>query len=269
MKDKMFNLILLTLFALFLSPICAEDSSTSLNENVIAPTADDAFTTTDEKSSNQSSSEGGAKRKEGGNPFVIGIGGSPFVLKDCRYGPFIINTKDSIIGKSLEYYGEWDEAGVDMALSFIQPGDFVIDIGAHIGAHTIPLARATGPNGHLVAFEMQRTLAQHLAANLVLNQIYNVEVHTSAIGENSEGVENVPLINYEDDGDFASVSLKSHWNTTNAMFETVNRLGLDDTFYREGAICPSFLKVDIPGKFGESNRNHSGQCTFTIITFVT
>ena len=35
----------------------------------------------------------------------------------------------------------------------LQPGDVAVDIGAHVGRHTFPIARAVGPAGKVFAFE--------------------------------------------------------------------------------------------------------------------
>lgn len=48
-------------------------------------------------------------------------------------------------------------------------GDTVFDIGANIGAHTLPLARLVGPNGRVVAFEPTDYAFGKLQRNLDLN----------------------------------------------------------------------------------------------------
>jgi FkbM family methyltransferase len=51
----------------------------------------------------------------------------------------------------------------------VPPGATVIDIGANIGAHTLPLAQCVGPNGRVVAVEPTLYAFQRLAENLALN----------------------------------------------------------------------------------------------------
>lgn len=51
----------------------------------------------------------------------------------------------------------------------VTPGDLVVDIGANIGAHTLPLARAVGTEGRVVAFEPTEFAYAKLCANIALN----------------------------------------------------------------------------------------------------
>ncbi len=41
----------------------------------------------------------------------------------------------------------------DFCQTILVPGDVVVDVGAHLGRHTIPFARAVGPSGKVIAFE--------------------------------------------------------------------------------------------------------------------
>jgi FkbM family methyltransferase len=51
----------------------------------------------------------------------------------------------------------------------INPGDTVLDIGANIGAHTLPLARAVGPTGRVIAIEATAYAIEKLRTNFALN----------------------------------------------------------------------------------------------------
>ncbi len=53
----------------------------------------------------------------------------------------------------------------------IQPGSTVLDIGANIGAHTLPLAKHVGPNGRVIAIEATDYAYAKLQKNLSLNPV--------------------------------------------------------------------------------------------------
>ena len=51
----------------------------------------------------------------------------------------------------------------------LKPGDVVVDIGANIGAQTLPLAHLVGPSGRVIAVEPTSYAVHKLKANLALN----------------------------------------------------------------------------------------------------
>src|ERR1700688_3042448 len=87
-----------------------------------------------------------------------------------RHGIFL-NLSTDQIGNVLALYGEWAEPETRLLTALVNPGDNVLDIGAHVGTQTIPLARKIGPSGLVVAFEPQRVLHQLLSANVSLNAL--------------------------------------------------------------------------------------------------
>ena len=53
--------------------------------------------------------------------------------------------------------------------SLVRPGDTIVDVGANLGAHTLPLARAAGPEGRVFAYEPTAFAYGKLLANIALN----------------------------------------------------------------------------------------------------
>lgn len=62
------------------------------------------------------------------------------------------------------------QASVDGIRRFVKPGDFAIDIGAHTGDTTVPMALAAGPTGCTLALEPNPHVFKILAANAALNR---------------------------------------------------------------------------------------------------
>ena len=62
------------------------------------------------------------------------------------------------------------QAAVDAIRRFVRPRDFVIDIGAHTGDTTVPLALAAGPSGCTLAVEPNPHVFKVLAQNAALNR---------------------------------------------------------------------------------------------------
>ena len=103
-------------------------------------------------------------------------------LKDTRHGRMLYNLHDQYIGRSIELYGEFSEGETELFDRIVQPGDVVLDVGANIGAHTIWMARKTGLQGAVLAFEPQRLVFQALCANMALNSIVNAFCFNQAVG---------------------------------------------------------------------------------------
>lgn len=56
---------------------------------------------------------------------------------------------------------------------YVKKGDRVCDLGANIGWHTLALADAVGPNGHVDAFEPRRPTFDYLSATISSNNLSN------------------------------------------------------------------------------------------------
>ncbi len=61
------------------------------------------------------------------------------------------------------------QPAVDAIRQFVSPGDFVIDVGAHSGDTTVPMALAAGQGGCTLALEPNPYVFKVLAANAALN----------------------------------------------------------------------------------------------------
>src|SRR5256885_5136506 len=94
--------------------------------------------------------------------------------RSARYGQMTYFVHDLWHGKAFARYGEWSEAEVALWRKIIKPGDVALDVGAHIGAHTLALASLVGREGHVHAFEPQRMAFELLCANLVNNAAWHV-----------------------------------------------------------------------------------------------
>ncbi|CAG0982502.1 hypothetical protein BURK1_01821 [Burkholderiales bacterium] len=85
------------------------------------------------------------------------------------------------VGRSLEHYGEWLEPQLGLALRLTRAGATIVEAGAGAGAHTLPLARATGAGGTLLAWERRPALRRLLAQNLAAHAIVQAAVMTRSL----------------------------------------------------------------------------------------
>ncbi|QNM97382.1 FkbM family methyltransferase [Chitinimonas koreensis] len=162
----------------------------------------------------------------------------PFnVLGDWRHGKILYNRHDRYIGRSLEVYGEFSEGEVALFGLLLKPGMLVLDIGANIGCHTVPMAAMVGPAGRVYAFEPQRIVFQTLCANLALNSVANVHAMQLALGS-APGSLRQMAVDYDDENNFGGVELGE-----DQQGEEVEVRRLDDLDLRGCA----FIKLDVEG----------------------
>jgi FkbM family methyltransferase len=101
--------------------------------------------------------------------------------------------KNDCIKNVLLYNHFWESYLRGKMKEFIIPGTDILDIGSHIGTHTIHLARSL-TNGIVHAFEPQPKIFRELFYNLLLNNIQNVKLYNCAVGSENKVVELSPLI---------------------------------------------------------------------------
>jgi FkbM family methyltransferase len=83
----------------------------------------------------------------------------------------------------------WEGSIANEIKRFTKKNSTVIDVGAHIGVHTIMMSRTVGPGGSVIAFEPQKKIYQELMQNLKLNSCGNVLSINKAVGESNRMVQ--------------------------------------------------------------------------------
>ncbi len=127
-------------------------------------------------------------------------------LIEGKHGPFVYNHHDHYVGMALELYGEYSEHEFELFKQLLKPTDHVIEVGANIGSHTVPLGKYLS-EGMVHAFEPQPVVFQNLCANLSINSLENVLAWPYAVGAEHGSIV-VPGIDYGRPGNFGAVSLK-------------------------------------------------------------
>ena len=89
-------------------------------------------------------------------------------------GRFFIDNPSDMIKQVIVAGNAWERHQVELFEEHVAPGSVVVEVGAHIGSHTVSIARLAGPWGRVYAFEPQRKIYRELYHNLALNGITNV-----------------------------------------------------------------------------------------------
>lgn len=155
-------------------------------------------------------------------------------LIDGRHGRFLANPKDYWIGRALWTYGEYSEIECRALCGLLDPHSIVVEVGANVGALTVPMAKKAGI---VVALEPQRVIFQQLCANLALNEITNVLAYWAAADE-KPGKAVVPSMQLDADQNNGGQKIDGHTEGDPVQVLTVDGLGLGG--------C-TLLKIDVEG----------------------
>lgn len=102
---------------------------------------------------------------------------------ETPYGIFFSYTGDLITGQ-LEEFGAHTRNGLSMLLSLIPKGNIIIDVGAHIGTFTVPLAITAGHEAKVIAVEPSPDWIKLLKTNVSVNGLDSrVEIVESIISD--------------------------------------------------------------------------------------
>jgi FkbM family methyltransferase len=158
---------------------------------------------------------------------------------ECRHGIFTYHYECRFLGTSLRLYGEWSEEEVLMYDAFLKPTDVSIEVGANIGALTVPLSRRCKK---VFAFEPQPENYELLCMNLIRNETTNVDYHPWAIGA-KDGITFIPALSEVDEehgvvGDYGGAEIGSGSNVVE--LHTLDNMSIIDSQI-------DFIKMDCEG----------------------
>ncbi len=177
------------------------------------------------------------------NNRVMHIGGVQYLV-NARHGGFLASQNDFFIGNALIKYGEYGENELHLFQQLLTPEQVVVEVGANIGAFTVPLAKRVGAKGRIIAIEPQRIIHQYLCANVSLNGLPNVETHHAGCGARN-GSMIVPPVPYfaPGQGNFGRVALGVQGEGEPVSIRTVDDIVGERTVH--------MLKVTVEGMEAE------------------
>jgi FkbM family methyltransferase len=160
----------------------------------------------------------------------------------CKYkhGRLLYLPHDIYMGRMLRDYGEYSEGEVLLFRQIVRPGDIVVEVGAHIGCHTVPLAQMAGPSGIVFAFEPQLKIYLMLCGNIALNDLNNVRPLNLAVGM-TEGSAVIPIVDYNSAAaNFGGISLRAEGEGQRAQMVSLDAMA-------ESFPSLRLLKADVEG----------------------
>ena len=160
--------------------------------------------------------------------------------KDAKY--LLFSTKD-LISNTIFQTGKWEEHIQAISKLFLTAYEspLLLDIGANIGAYSIPLAKSIGEiGGKVIAFEPQRIVYYQLCANIILNRLDNYYAVNSAVGEKQCDID-IPELDYELSTNIGAFSINKEYREKHGIEKSVKK-----TFNKVNMISLNGLKVEKP-----------------------
>ncbi len=141
------------------------------------------------------------------------------------------------------------QESVDEIRRFLSPGDVAIDIGAHSGDSTIPMALAAGPSGCILALEPNSYVFQVLARNAKLNpqKTRIIPLPFAATPEDAELVFQYSDSGYCNGGQFDQISRWTHGHAFELRVQGRNLLNYLEASHPELIPKIRYIKIDTEG----------------------
>ena len=159
---------------------------------------------------------------------------------------------DLDLGEGIDFaiylLGAFERSSIRAYSRLIKPGAVVIDVGANIGAHTLPFAHLVGPAGHVLAFEPTTYAFNRLQRNLALNPPLALRVSACQAMLAAQS------------GDVPDLDLYARWPLRHApearhsthlgiaaSTDGAEVVALDDWIARHDISRIDFMKIDVDG----------------------
>lgn len=172
---------------------------------------------------------------------------------ECVEANYLLFSNEDMISNTLFTTGVWEERVLKVAKFFLAELDapLVLDIGANLGACSIPLAKQiAGTGGKVIGFEPQRIVYYQLCGNIVLNRLDNFYAMNAAVGE-ADGVVDIPEIDYQNNKNIGAFSIdaryRQHHGIDAAMKAGKHKVPLIALNTFEVEKPPALIKLDVEG----------------------
>lgn len=149
--------------------------------------------------------------------------------------------ENDMITRQLKRFSAHTRNEISMLKDFIETGDVVIDIGAHIGTYTLPFSQFVGESGAVYSFEANVENFELLSKNLDENSIENVTKINAIVSDKKQSFQ----MHYPVDGNTGTYYFLPN---TEAEHNSTSIVMMDEYWFTElGGPKVNLLKIDVEG----------------------
>lgn len=150
-----------------------------------------------------------------------------------QQGSFFVDKINDTIKNTLRNRQPWEWNNKLIIEAYAKDGSVALDIGSHIGTHTVTMSQSVGPQGMVFAFEPNRKIHRELCLNMSINRCANVNPLRCAIGK-EKGLIQVVCSHPQNEG--GSYVIKESGGSNTATMIRLDDLQLTNI---------SFIKIDV------------------------
>ena len=170
----------------------------------------------------------------------------PIVPIETPSGRYLIFDGRDMINETLGREGAWEPFVTEIAYALVtmldpRPGT-ILDVGANLGAISIPLARRLPRQFTFHCFEMQRIVFYQLCGNILLNGLENMYAHHLGLGA-ADGTIAVPRPDYATEQNIGGMSVAPGVRAPASMTEPTGFRTLDSFGFKDIRL----IKADVEG----------------------
>jgi FkbM family methyltransferase len=160
------------------------------------------------------------------------------------YGTFY-SYKNDLFSLQLREFSAHTRNEIAMLASFVQPGDHIVDVGAHIGTYSIPFASMLHGSGTVTALEAGTQNISLLKQNIITNGYCGIIKPIHVVASDKDGV----LFSGEiPEGGNSGMAQFSEVQGDHSPPDAVSSISLDTLIGRDSARRPiRLIKIDVEG----------------------
>jgi FkbM family methyltransferase len=156
------------------------------------------------------------------------------------FGRTMLLNPAEYIGNALLFTPQWyDPRERAVVTRILHAGDYVVDVGANIGAYTLIFADLVGPRGRVTAIEAEPSNAKRLRHNIQRNAMDWVQALEYGVSDKEESLS----LHLNSEGNGGAHSFLQRVSTIDAT----RTIQCKPLFELIGKIRPKLIKLDIEG----------------------
>jgi FkbM family methyltransferase len=174
------------------------------------------------------------------------------LFRNAFFSPQIARVGDGIV-LDLDPM-EWNQSDIlrdgiieplttELYRKLLRQGDTYVDVGAHIGFHTLVARNYVGETGRVIAIEPQPYNCHKILTNWRANKFENLVLYIAAVGEDND---NIPL-HFQDPAETSRLSLCLEPVNDQPQIFHVPMMRLDNILRGQEVSHVRLLKIDVEG----------------------